>query len=134
MKKLREYTQTQNVKIVDAWECRLKAILPFKEAVAKYGDCYVQTYLIDKMHNGTVVMATVWVIVPGVRLGYGNSHRITIPSESESRGTFIGKRSGDKITVAKMDMPFWAAYWANGKRRIEGTMETIVDAIREECG
>jgi len=148
MKKLKEYVSIGRFNIIDDWNHQWVESLPREEAIAKYGECDVcSTYTSKSCEipdgNGKTPSweVDVWVDIPGMKIGYWNStnlHLRFIGNADEA--TFIGKKSGQLITVKRYGPDDYSAWWRDDSEKdkdtagcsVRGTAEQIIEELKGE--
>lgn len=145
-RKLKECNTTAKFELIDAWTHRLIAKLPADEALAIYGECEVEggytNGFVPEDEKGRYHYTAVWLKLPGMHLGIGNKNPITIfdPNGDRNQASFIGKKSGQLITVTRHGDDDYDAWFRSPEDRdnglagysVRGTMNQIIDEIREE--
>ena len=149
MKKLKEIMSAGEFEIIDEWNHQWVEDLPRDEAIAKYGECEVwSTYITASSQvpdgNGEVPSwkIAVWIDIPGMKIGGWNSdnmHLRFIGDQNEA--TFIGKKSGQLITVTRLAYDSYQAWWRDqtddgddetAGYSVCGTAQDIIAEIYEE--
>ena len=149
MRKLKDFITTGEFEIIDEFNCQYVETLPRDKAVAKYGECEVwQQYTSGDSQipdgNGNVPSwkTDVWVQIPGMKIGYGNRspnlHLFFCGDQTEA--TFIGKKSGQLITVYKYGPDDYSAAFCDPSEKgmetrgcsVRGTAAQIIEEIKEE--
>lgn len=148
MKKLKEIMSAGEFEIIDEWNHQWVEDLPRDEAIAKYGECEVcSTYTAGSSQvpdgNGKVPSwkVAVWIEIPGMKIGGWNSDNLHLRFVGDqNEATFIGKKSGQLITVTKYDYDDYSAWWRSADRKDDetagyscrGTAKDIIAEIYEE--
>ena len=151
MKKLKDYTSVGEFDIIDEWNHTFIESLPRDEAIAKYGECEVwghytsgESKIPDGNGNTPSFKTDVWLWIPGMKIGYGNRspnlHLFFCGNETEA--TFIGKKSGQLITVYKYGPDDYSAWWRDESERdmeyrgcsVRGTAKQIIEELEGEWG
>lgn len=136
--KLRTFINTAVFEIIDDWTRQHIATLNYEDAVEKYGDYEVWISYTEGW-AGTGWRTSVWVDIPGMKLcGYGNK-RLNIYDRNGDEATFLGKKSGQLITVTKYGEDDYSAWWHDSENSAEtegysvrGTMWQIMDEMEGE--
>ena len=147
-RKLKEINGAGEFEIIDDWNHQWVEDLSRSEAIAKYGECEVwSTYTAASSNvpdgNGKVPSwkIAVWIEIPGMKIGCWNStnlHLRFIGNADEA--TFIGKKSGQFITVKRYGPDDYSAWWRDESDRddetagcsVRGTAEQIIKALEGE--
>lgn len=146
--KLKEYTGTGRFNIIDDWNHQFIESLPREEAIAKYGECEVWCHYtsgtsdIPDADGKTPSWETdVWVIIPGMKIGVSNSDNLHLRFiGTNDEATFIGKKSGQLITVKRYGRDDYSAWWRDESDRdnetagysVRGTAEQIIKELEGE--
>lgn len=148
MKKLKEIMSAGEFEIIDEWNHQWVEDLPRDEAIAKYGECEVcSTYTAASSQipdgNGKVPSwkIAVWIEIPGMKIGRWNSDNLHLRFVgNENDATFLGKRTGQLITVTKHDYDDYSAWWRSADRKDDetagyscrGTAKDIIAELKGE--
>ena len=148
MKKLKEYASIGRFNIIDNWNHQWVESLPRDEAIAKYGECEADSTYTSKScelpdGNGKIPSweVDIWVDIPGMKIGYWNStnlHLRFIGNADEA--TFIGKKTGQLITVKRYGPDDYSAWWRDESEKdndtagcsVRGTAEQIIEELKGE--
>ena len=149
MKKLKEISaDVGEFEIIDEWNHQWVEDLPRVEAIAKYGECEVwSTYtaasskLPDANGKTPSWKLAVWIEIPGMKIGRWNSDNLHLRFVgNENDATFIGKKSGQLITVHKYGPDDYSAWWRDESERdmenrgfsVRGTAKDIIAELKGE--
>ena len=147
MKKLKEYVNTGEFRIIDAFNHSFVERLPRNEALEKYGECmvdcsYTDGFCKDSKPGEPSFITSVWVEIPGMRIGPWNGtnlHLLFCGNYDEA--SFVGKVSGMYITVMRHGRDDYEAWWHENENddelrgySVRGTAEQIIAEIKEEWG
>ena len=150
--KLKTFINTGEFEIIDEWTHHWIADLPWEEAFEKYGECEVWSSYTNgscKYQNASGKTPSwntaVWIWIPGLHGGYSNRNPFTIPGEVVMNDgnrtiTFIGKKSGELITVEEFSPDDYSVWW-RGKSEandefagcsVRGTAKEIIEELKGE--
>lgn len=139
---VKDHTNTGVFRIIDDWTKHFVAELTYDEAVAKYGECGVESAYTDGFTGDPKRQwkAIVWVNIPGMKLTGRNNNRINIVGGNNDHAEFIGKKRGMKIVVDRLGDNDYSAWWTDEGYEedptygysVRGSMCDIVDEIEEE--
>ena len=148
MKKLKEFENTGEFRIIDAFNHTFVERLPRDEAIAKYGECevdcsYTDGFCKEDKPDGTPWFKTsVWVNIPGMKIGPWNGTNLHLLfCGDENQASFVGKVSGMYITVMRHGRDDYEAWWHESESddelkgySVRGTAKQIIAEIKEEWG
>ena len=149
-RKLKELTGSRigEFEIIDDWNHQWVEDLPWDKAIAKYGECEVDgTYTAansqypDDTGKTPSWKVAVWIKIPGMKIGVWNNtnkHLRFVGNLEEA--TFIGKKSGQLITVHKYGHDDYSAWWRDASERnmenrgfsVRGTAKEIIEELEGE--
>lgn len=145
---LKEIMSAGEFEIIDEWNHQWVEDLPRDEAIAKYGECEVwSTYteassqVPDENGNVPSWKIAVWIEIPGMKIGRWNSDNLHLRFVgNENEATFLGKRTGQLITVTKHDYDDYSAWWRSADRKDDetagyscrGTAKDIIAELKGE--
>lgn len=130
--------------IIDNWTKQIIETLHWKEAFDKYGDCIVRGAFTKGFcksgDEDRFFSVDVWIDIPGMKLGYANGERYTLPSNNPDEASFIGRKTGQLITVTrngKDDYEVWFRDESEADKdtagcSVRGTMLQIMDELKGE--
>ena len=146
--KLKEFINTGEFEIIDDWNHQFVECLPRDEAIAKYGECEVwgsYTSASSQLPDGNGKIPSwrtdVWVDIPGMKIGAWNRTNLHLRfCGTEDEATFIGRKSGQLITVYKHGCDDYSAWWRDESDRdnetegysVRGTAEQIIKELEGE--
>ena len=145
--RIRDCTNAGEFGIIDAWTKKRIEDIPWQKAFEKYGECLIESAFttgFSKVRNpsGTKpsFKADVWIDIPGMKLGYMCGERYTIPSNNPDEATFVGKKTGQLITVTRNGKDDYEAWWRDESEAdketagysVRGTMLQIIDELKGE--
>ena len=142
--KLRECLTGGEFGIIDNWTKQRIETLSWKDAFEKYGDCIVRgaftTGFCTSGDEGRFFSVDVWIDISGMKLCYMNGERYTLPSNNPDEATFIGKKTGQLITVTRNGKDDYEAWWRDENEAdketagcsVRGTMLQIMDELKGE--
>lgn len=146
--KLKDYTNTGEFRIIDAWNHQYVETLPYKEAFEKYGECDVDSSYTAGSSNLQNASGTrpswqtdIWVDIPGMKIGYWNRTNLHLRFVGNAdEATFIGKKSGQLITVHEYGPDDYSVWWRDQSEAdvdtagcsVRGTAEQIVAELKGE--
>ena len=150
MDKIGKITKAGEFVIIDNWNHQYVETLPREQAIEKYGECEAycgytsgESLLPDGEGKTPSWRVDVWLDIPGMQIGYWNGpnlHLLFVGDNKEA--TFIGKKSGQLITVHRWGVDDYSVWWRDVVDRdydfagfsIRGTAEEIIRELKGEIG
>ena len=146
--KLKTFIGTGEFEIIDDWNHQYIETLPRDEAIAKYGECevcgsYTEASSQIPDDNGKIPSwkTAVWVEIPGMKVGYWNSTNLHLRfCGDQEEATFIGKKSGQLITIHCYDSDDYSAWLRDASEKdnetagcsVRGSAMDIIAEIYDE--
>ena len=150
--KLKDFVNTGIFEVIDEWTHQWIADLPWEEAFEKYGDCdvwssYTNASCDHPSKSGETPSwnTAVWIWIPGMHCGSSSHASFTIPgtvieADGMKRIDFIGKKSGQLITVYEMGRDDYCAWWRDEAEKdmenrgfsVRGTADQIKEELKGE--
>ena len=147
-RKLKDLHDVGEFEIIDDWNHQWVEDLPLAEAIAKYGECEVwsaytagNSNLPDGNGKTPSWKTAVWIEIPGMKIGMWNRTNLHLRfCGTEDEATFIGKKSGQLITVRKHGADDYSAWWRDESDRdnetagcsVRGTSKQIIKELEGE--
>lgn len=146
--KLKTFANSGEFEIIDDWNHQWVERLPRDKALAKYGECEVYgsytsgtSQLPDGNGKTPSFKTDVWVDIPGMKIGYWNDTNLHLRfCGTQDEATFIGRKSGQLITVYRYGPDDYSAWWRDESERdmeyrgwsVRGTAKQIIEELEGE--
>ena len=148
MRKLKEFVSTGEFGIIDNFNHQWVEQLPRDKAIAKYGECDVwssytagSSQVPDGEGNVPSWQTDVWVEIPGMKIGPWNDTNLHLRfCGTQDEATFVGKKSGQLITVYRHGDNDFFAWWRDESEKdmenrgfsVRGTAKDIIKELEGE--